>query len=102
MNVFSLLSQTHLRTTSTYFVSGTVPSALAPHAILAVLVPDEEALHDPSDTVFAKLGLLRSIALKVKESVVNERSAISKPAREVREVLKGMAAQGEESLVGIF
>jgi len=58
---------------------------------------------DPSDTVFARLGLLLSVALKVKESAMNERSVVSKPAREVlREVLKGMAAQGEESLVGIF
>jgi len=102
--VLSLLSQIYFRPTSTYLVSGTVPSALASHVILAVLVPDKDyANHvDPSDTVFARLDLLRSVALKVKESAMNERSVVSKPAREVREVLKGMAAQGEESLVGIF
>lgn len=102
--VHSLLLQTYFRLNSTYLVSGTVPSALASQVILAALVPDKDyAGHvDPSDTVFARLGLLRSVALKVKESAVNERSVVSKPAREVREVLKGIAAQGEESLVGIF
>ena len=38
----------------------------------------------------------------VKESAANERPAISRPARDAREVLKEMAADGEESLVGIF
>ena len=45
---------------------------------------------------------MRSVALKVKESAANERPAISRPARDAREVLKEMAADGEEGLVGIF
>ena len=42
------------------------------------------------------------VKVKVKESAANERPAISRPARDAREVLKEMAADGEESLVGIF
>ncbi|KAL4068779.1 armadillo-type protein, partial [Scleroderma yunnanense] len=89
---------------STYLVSGTAPSALSSHAILTVLVPDGEDVNhvDLGDTVFARLGVLRSVALKVKESAANERPIVSRPAREAREVLKAMAMQGEESLVGIF
>ena len=47
-------------------------------------------------------GVFRSVALKVKESAANERPAISRPARDVRDALKEMAAVGEESLVGVF
>ncbi|KAG9312354.1 hypothetical protein JVU11DRAFT_7674 [Chiua virens] len=88
---------------STYLVSGTPPSALSSHAILAVLEPeDADERVEPDETVFAKLGVLRSVALKVKESVANERPAISRPARDAREILKEMAMDGEESLVGVF
>jgi hypothetical protein len=45
---------------------------------------------------------MRSVALKVRESAANERPAISRPARDAREVLKEMAADGDESLAGIF
>ncbi|KAG2115671.1 armadillo-type protein [Suillus cothurnatus] len=84
-----------------YLISGTPPSALASHAILAVLSPDSDDYLEPAATLFAKLGLLRSVALKVKESAGNERSTISRPAREARDILKSMAAD-EESLAGIF
>ena len=88
---------------SAYLVSGTPPSALSSHAILAVLQPEETDEPVRADeTLFAKLGVLRSVALKVKESAANERPAISRPARDAREVLKEMAVDGEESLVGIF
>ena len=40
------------------------------------------------------------MALKVKESAVNERPAISRPVRDAREVLKEMA--GMERKVWIF
>ncbi|KAG1861441.1 armadillo-type protein [Suillus tomentosus] len=84
-----------------YLISGTPPSALASHAIVAVLSPDSDDYLDPAATLFAKLGLLRSVALKVKESAANERSTISRPAREARDILKNMAVD-EESLAGIF
>ena len=88
---------------SAYLVSGTPPSALSSHAILAVLQPEEtDEPARPDETLFAKLGVLRSVALKVKDSAANERPAISRPARDAREVLKEMAVDGEESLVGIF
>ena len=88
---------------SAYLVSGTPPSALLSHAILAVLQPEQtDEPVRPDETPFVKLGVLRSVALKVKESAAKERPAISRPARDAREVLKGMAADGEESLVGIF
>jgi len=82
-------------------ISGIPPSTLASHTILAVLSPDSDDYPEPAATVFAKLGLLRSVALKVKESAANECSAISRPAREARDILKNMAAD-EESLAGIF
>ena len=81
---------------SVYLGFGTPPSALSSHAILAVLQPEEtEARRN-------ELGVLRSVTLKVKESAANERPAISRPARDAREVLEEMAADGEESLVGVF
>ena len=70
---------------------------------MAVLQPeDADECVRPDETLFAKLGVFRSVALKVKESAANERPAISRPARDAREVLKEMAVDGEESLVGIF
>ncbi|KAJ8595557.1 ARM repeat-containing protein [Rhizopogon salebrosus TDB-379] len=86
-----------------YLVSGTPPSTLASQTILAVLCPDsdDDDYPEPADTLFAQLGLLRSVALKVKESAANERPTISRPAREARDILKNMAAN-EESLAGLF
>ncbi|KAG2121247.1 armadillo-type protein [Suillus clintonianus] len=84
-----------------HLISGTPPSTLASHAILAVLSPDSDNYLEPTATLFAQLGLLRSVAMKVKESVANERSTISRPAREARDILKNMVAD-EESLAGIF
>ncbi|KAI6029055.1 armadillo-type protein [Pisolithus microcarpus] len=87
---------------SAHLLSGTASSALSSQSILAVFASDDSNRLDPSETVFAKLGFLRSIALKVKESAANERPIVSRPAREAREVLKEMAANGEVSLAGVF
>ncbi|KAI6101038.1 armadillo-type protein [Pisolithus croceorrhizus] len=87
---------------SAYLLSGTSPSALSSQSILAVFGSDDSNRLDSSETVFAKLGFLRSIALKVKESAANERPIISRPAREAREFLREIAANGEPSLAGIF
>ncbi|KAI9456471.1 hypothetical protein HD554DRAFT_1846235 [Boletus coccyginus] len=71
-----------------YLVSGTPPSALSSHTILAALEPEDADGHVRADEMlFGQLGVLRSVALKVKESMTNERPAIS-----VHEVLKEMAA----------
>ncbi|KAI9456468.1 armadillo-type protein [Boletus coccyginus] len=78
-----------------YLVSGTRPSALSSHTILAVLEPeDADGRVRADETLFGQLGVLRSVALK--------RPAISRPARDAREVLKEMTADGGDSLVGIF
>ncbi|KAF9232421.1 armadillo-type protein [Melanogaster broomeanus] len=88
---------------STYLVSGTPASALCSHTILAVLQPEDvNYCISPDDTLFAKLGVLRSVVLKVKESAANEHPAIARPARDAREVLKEMATSRDESLAGIF
>jgi hypothetical protein len=69
----------------------------------SLLQPEETDEHArPDETMFAILGVLRSVVLKVKKNPANERPAISRPARDAREVLKEMAADGEERLVGIF
>ncbi|KAF8131842.1 armadillo-type protein [Boletus edulis] len=100
------LSATHPRSlksvVNAYLVSGTPPSALCSHTILAILQPDDTERTQPEETLFGKLDVLRSVALKIKESAANERPMIARPARDAREVLKAMAADGEESLVGIF
>ena len=70
---------------------------------MAVLQPeDTDECVRPDETLFAKQGVLRSVALKAKESMANECPAISRPARDAREVLKEMEVDGGESLVGIF
>jgi hypothetical protein len=50
--------------------------------------------------LFAKVGVLRSLALKVKESATSERPAISRSVRDARKVLAEIAADGEESWWG--
>ncbi|KAH7929550.1 ARM repeat-containing protein [Leucogyrophana mollusca] len=87
---------------SAYLVSGTPASPLSSHAILAVLSPESEPHLSLDKTLFAKLGVLRTVAQKVKESVANERPSISRPARDARDILKEMAAHGDESLSGMF
>ncbi|KAI5983714.1 armadillo-type protein [Pisolithus albus] len=69
---------------SAHLLLGTASSALSSQTILAVFASDDSNRLDPSETVFAKLGFLRSIALKA------------------REILKEMAANGEASLAGVF
>lgn len=77
--------------------------ALASHTTLAILQHDggDEQVQ-PEKMPFGKQGVLCSTALKVKESVVNEWPVILRPARDTREILKEMAANGEETLVGTF
>ncbi|KAH7908270.1 armadillo-type protein [Hygrophoropsis aurantiaca] len=83
---------------SAYLVSGTPTSPLVSHTILAILSPDSD-LTDLNETVFAKLGVLRTVAQKVKESAADERPSVSRPARDARDILREI---GDESLSGIF
>jgi hypothetical protein len=82
----------------TYLVTGTPPSAISSHTILAVLTPNEDAATD-GPNLFQKLSLLRSVAQKVAESVAIDKPAISRPAREARDILKEL---DDESILGIF
>ncbi|KAH7883448.1 armadillo-type protein [Phlebopus sp. FC_14] len=84
---------------SAYLLSGTPASPLASHTFVAIFAPETEPLVNLDDTVFAKLGVLRQAALKVKESAANERPVISRPAREARDALRRMS---DDSIAGIF
>jgi len=66
----------------------------------AVLKPDD-GFESPDDSpnLFQKLGLLRNVAQKTLESAANEKPIISRPAREARDELKGMA---DQNLRGLF
>ncbi|EIW80197.1 ARM repeat-containing protein [Coniophora puteana RWD-64-598 SS2] len=84
-------------------VSGTLQSPLSSNVILAVISSDEEHSYAPEadDNLFQKLGVLKDVALKVKESATNERPIIARPAREARDILKAWSAH-DESLAGLF
>ena len=79
---------------------GTPASVISSHTLLAVLSPDEEG-DSPTDgeNLFQKLGLMRSVAQKVIESVGNEKPSIARPAREAREALRYI---DDESLQGLL
>ncbi|KAJ8518630.1 hypothetical protein ONZ45_g4322 [Pleurotus djamor] len=80
-------------------LSGT-PSVLSSRMIVTVLSPydDEDEAHDTTN-VFQSLGVLRSVAQKVQESVGNEKSSIARPAREARDLLKEI---DDDDLRGLF
>ena len=73
-------------------------SAYLVSAIVAALHPESTDQRVPlGETLFAKVGVFHNVALKVKGSATNSRPAISRSARDAREGLKDMAADGEES-----
>ncbi|KAI0688462.1 ARM repeat-containing protein [Cytidiella melzeri] len=69
-------------------LGGTPASALSSHCILAALSPREEDDTDTAPNLFVQLGVVQSIAQKISESVSSDRPAISRPAREARELMK--------------
>ncbi|KAF7965509.1 hypothetical protein HWV62_43100 [Athelia sp. TMB] len=81
-----------------YLVGGTQLSTLSSQAILAVLSESEESESRESN-VFQQIGKLRDVALKVKESAASDKPNIGRPAREARELLKGL---GDDDINGIF
>jgi len=90
----------------TYLVSGSPPSTISSHSILAVLSPDDDEDEDEDESddedgenLFQKLGHLKSVAQKVQESIASDRPAIARPAREARDLLKELE---DDSLVGVF
>jgi hypothetical protein len=65
---------------------------------LALLTPDEDG-HQPSTNLFQQLSLLPSVTQKVLQSAASDKPAISRPAREARELLKAL---DDESILGLF
>ena len=70
---------------STQLVTGVPPVSLASHCILAVLLKAEQ--EEVEETVFHKLGVFQSVTQKVQELCAAERSSISRPAKDARELL---------------
>lgn len=84
-----------------YLSAGTPPSVLSSQCILAVLSPDEDFLPGNAETpnVFMTLGVLRTVAQKVQESIASDKPSISRPAREARDILKALE---DDALQGLF
>ncbi len=78
----------------------TPASVISSHTLIAVVSPDEEG-DSPTgeETLFQKLGLMRSVAQKMVESVGNEKPFIARPAREARGALRYI---DDESLRGLL
>lgn len=73
-----------------HLLSGTPPSVLSSHSILAVLSKDEDDESSSSDeqpNLFEQLDVMSSIARKVQESISADRPSISRPCREAKELL---------------
>ncbi|KAH8110478.1 ARM repeat-containing protein [Phellopilus nigrolimitatus] len=76
-----------------HLLSGTAPSVLSSHAILAVLaksVEDDSPNATETHNLFQKLDVLSSIARKIQESIGADRPSISRPAREAKELLNAL------------
>lgn len=71
---------------------------MSSQTILAVLLRSEESDDDDSN-LFRELSLLRSVAQKVQESAASDKPIIARPARESRDILKGL---DDEELQGLF
>jgi hypothetical protein len=89
--VLLFFDEFHHRVYRAHFVAGTPPSVISSLSILAVFSSGEGTAN-----LFQRLSLLPSIAQKVQESVANEKPAISRPAREARDILK--ALMGDENI----
>lgn len=59
---------------------------MASHAILAALSTEDDGIPNEQN-VFEKLGIIQSIALRVKKSIAADRPSVSRPAREAKELL---------------
>ena len=77
------------RVRRSYLVAGTPPSSVASRCILAALSPPEDShSHEADATLFKELGVLKSVAQKVQESISTDQPSIARPAREAKELLK--------------
>lgn len=73
----------------THLLAGTPASSLSSNCILAALEESEDE-DDPPPNLFAQLSVISSVTQKIQESIMNERPAISRPAREAKELLKNL------------
>lgn len=80
-------------------MGGTPQSVLSSYCLAVALASKDGEETNPAVDAFRKLGVLRKVAQKVKESAANERPAISRPAREARDALKAL---DDETLQGLF
>ena len=61
--------------------------------ILAVLTYDESHEASPKEerrNLFQNLDVAQEIAAKIQENVASDRSSVSRPAREARDILKSL------------
>ncbi len=65
---------------------------LSSNAILAVFEKASEDDAEGGEHIFGHLGLLQSISQKLQECVSAEKSAVSRPAREARELMNKLGA----------
>ena len=71
---------------STYLTPGTPATSMTSHTILAELSSDEDGRPKESN-LFSTLGVLSSIALKIKESIGSDKASVARTAREAKELL---------------
>ncbi|KDQ56445.1 hypothetical protein JAAARDRAFT_36597 [Jaapia argillacea MUCL 33604] len=83
------------RTIESHLLPGTPPTVLSSHSILAILSSSQ----DDTSNIFQTLSLIRPIAQRVLESIGSDKPSIARPARESRDLLKGLE---DDSLVGLF
>ncbi|KAJ7600549.1 armadillo-type protein [Mycena floridula] len=82
-----------------YMIAGTPLTIASSVIVLTLLAPDEDVSVIDESNVFSKLGLLKSVAQKVIESAGCDRPSVAKPAREARDMLRGMES---DDLTGLF
>jgi hypothetical protein len=69
---------------------------LSSHCILAVLADEDR---QGNENVFQSLGVMRTVAQKVLESIGADRPAVARPAREARDLLRQFS---DDTLQGLF
>ena len=77
---------------STYLTPGTPATSMSSHTILAELSSDDEDGRPKESNLFSTLGVLSSIALKIKESIGSDKASVARTAREAKELLVALDA----------
>lgn len=82
-----------------HLVSGTPPSVISSHVILAVLSESDDTDPTTGRNLFQNLKLMRKVAQKTLESAGHDQPFVARPAREARDLIKELH---DDSLVGLF